>query len=171
MYACGTWAFRQGDPWVFYTRIYASFGENHGKLRTTTSRNSTGNWTWRLSSTSFNSKIARPLVGPNSHRNESYLELYISPLLSLRQNYVWGLIQVTNISVPKNLIQHSGEYLNSSNCSNEKQSMFNLTMSLVDLITNFTNLQQMTEYFCKGSFSVTYTPYLLIYIYTSYLCT
>ena len=39
-------------PWGSFqgilARIYASFGENNGKLRTARSTNATGDWTWHL---------------------------------------------------------------------------------------------------------------------------
>ena len=46
------------------TRIHASFGENQGKLRTAKTTSPTGNLIWHFPSTSFERRIAPPLVGP-----------------------------------------------------------------------------------------------------------
>ena len=42
--------------------IYASFSENHGKHRATESTCATGNWTWRLFSTSFERRTSQPAL-------------------------------------------------------------------------------------------------------------
>ena len=39
--------------YVILARIYASFGENHGKLRTARLTSATGVWTWHIPSSSF----------------------------------------------------------------------------------------------------------------------
>ena len=68
MSACGTWvfevsAFRGGSFWGILAGIYLSFGENHGKLRTTRSTTALGNRTRQLPSTSFERRSAQPLIG------------------------------------------------------------------------------------------------------------
>ena len=59
----------RGEPYAevflrILLRIYANFGENHGKLRTASSTSATGDWTWNLPSTSFEGRTTRLLVGP-----------------------------------------------------------------------------------------------------------
>ena len=49
---------------MILTRIYTSFGKNHGKLQTVRSISATGNRTQDVPSTSFEHRIVPPLVGP-----------------------------------------------------------------------------------------------------------
>ena len=48
---------------MILARIYASFRENHRKLRTARSASATGDWTWHLPFTSFKRRNTQALVG------------------------------------------------------------------------------------------------------------
>ena len=56
---CPPWAFIKGT----LDRIYASFGENNGKLRTARPTSATECWSWCLSSSRFEGKTTQPLMG------------------------------------------------------------------------------------------------------------
>ena len=53
---------------MILTRIYASFGENHSKLRYSKSISTTRNRTRHLPSTSFESRTGPPLVGRENRK-------------------------------------------------------------------------------------------------------
>ena len=65
----GMWPPR-GSFWGIIARIYANFGENHGKIRTARSSSVAGDWTWHLSSASFERKTTQPLVEPWTKRKQ-----------------------------------------------------------------------------------------------------
>ena len=71
-----TWVYRGAYPkwrsfWGILGRIYTSFGENHGKLRTARSISATGVWTWHLPSSSF--ELYRWATGGALKRRNWYL--------------------------------------------------------------------------------------------------
>ena len=56
-------AFHEGSFYGILARIYASFGENHWRIGTTTSTSVIWGWTRHLSSTSLQSRTTQPLAG------------------------------------------------------------------------------------------------------------
>ena len=63
--------------------IYASFGDNNGKLRTASSTSATEDWTWHLPSTSFLTQNRSATGGANDGQFD------IHALLDIRNRNLW----------------------------------------------------------------------------------